>query len=99
MACGGGATSPLWRQMLADVLGCTVRTAASNDGGALGAALLAGVGAGIYPSVPEACDAVIRAKAEHAPMEENVSAYAPYYRLYHEIYAALRGVCHTLAEL
>ena len=98
MACGGGAVSPLWRQMLADVLGCTVRTAASNDGGALGAALLAGVGAGVYPSVPEACDAVIRVRTEQAPIADSAAAYEPYYRLYHKTYASLRGICHELAD-
>lgn len=99
MACGGGAVSPLWRQMLADVLGCTVCTAASNDGGALGAALLAGVGAGVWDSVPAACDAVIRPRTEQAPIAQNRVDYEPYYQLYHTVYAALRPVCHTLATL
>jgi xylulokinase len=99
MACGGGAVSPLWRQMLADVLHCNVRTAASNDGGALGAALLAGVGAGVYPSVPEACDAVIRTKTEQPPIEANSAAYEPYYQLYHNTYAAIKPICHALGEM
>lgn len=60
VACGGGGTSPLWRQMLADVLDCDVCTAASPRRPALGVALLAGVGAGVYESVPEACRQVIR---------------------------------------
>ena len=99
MACGGGAVSPLWRQMLSDVLGCTVCTAASNDGGALGAALLAGVGAGVWASVPDACDAVIRVRTEQSPIEQNQADYEPYYQLYHSVYSALRPVCHTLATL
>ena len=99
MACGGGAVSPLWRQMLADVLGCSVATAASNDGGALGAALLAGVGAGIWATVPEACDAVIRVRTQQAPIEKNSAEYEPYYQLYRSVYAALRPVYHTLATL
>ena len=99
MACGGGAVSPLWRQMLSDVLGCTVCTAASNDGGALGAALLAGVGAGVWNSVPDACDAVIRVRTEQAPVEQNRADYEPYYQLYHSVYSALRPGCHTLATL
>lgn len=99
MACGGGAVSPLWRQMLADVLGCSVATAASNDGGALGAALLAGVGAGVWESVPKACDAVIRLKTEQPAIEQNRVQYEPYYQLYHSVYHALRPVYHTLATL
>ena len=99
MACGGGAVSPLWRQMLADVLGCTVCTAASNDGGALGAALLAGVGAGVWDSVPNACDAVIRMRTEQPAMDQNSADFEPYYQLYHTVYSALRPVYHTLATL
>ena len=48
MACGGGGTSPLWRQMLADTYNCAVRTVVSKEGPALGVAILAGVGAGLY---------------------------------------------------
>ena len=99
MACGGGAVSPLWRQMLADVLGTTVCTAASNDGGALGAALLAGVGAGVWDSVPAACDAVIRLRTEQSAIDQNRADYEPYYQLYHSVYSALQPVCHTLATL
>ena len=99
MACGGGAASPLWRQMLSDVLNCPVCTAASNDGGALGAALLAGVGAGVWETVPKACDAVIRIRTEQSPIAENQAAYDSYYQLYHTIYESLRPICHTLATL
>ncbi len=99
MACGGGAVSPLWRQMLADVLGTTVCTAASNDGGALGAALFAGVGAGVWDSVPAACDAVIRRRTEQSAIDQNRANYEPYYQLYHSVYSALQPVCHTLATL
>ena len=54
MACGGGGSSPLWRQMLADLYACPVKTASSKEGPALGAAILALVGTGVYKSVPEA---------------------------------------------
>ena len=47
LACGGGGSSPLWRQMLADVYGCPVTTVASKEGPALGVAILAGVGTGV----------------------------------------------------
>src|SRR5207245_2152603 len=59
-AAGGGARSALWRQIVADVLDCDVVTVAASEGPAYGAALLAGVGTGIWPSVPAACDATIR---------------------------------------
>ena len=57
---GGGARSPLWRQIQADVYGQAVETVQAEEGAAYGAALLAGVGAGVWPSVDAACDAVVR---------------------------------------
>ena len=95
VACGGGGSSPLWRQMLADVLGCSVSTAASREGPALGAALLAGVGAGLYESVPAACEAVIRTNAPQEPDAQAASRYAPFYALY----PALRDSYTALAKL
>ena len=47
LACGGGGSSKLWRQMLADTYNCAVRTVVSKEGPALGVAILAGVGAGL----------------------------------------------------
>lgn len=99
MACGGGASSPLWRQMLADVFGCTVVTPQSNDGGALGAALLAAAGTGAYASVPEACEAAIRVKTIQEPTPENTAEYEKYYRIYRDAYATIRSVTHGLCNL
>lgn len=71
VACGGGGSSPLWRSMLADLYGCPVKTASSKEGPALGAALLAAVGAGIYASVPEACKAAVKTDKIQNPISEN----------------------------
>ena len=57
---GGGAKSPMWRQLMADVLDAELATVNTTEGAAFGAALLAGVGAGIYDSVSSACEAMIR---------------------------------------
>src|SRR5918911_1691513 len=57
---GGGARSPLWRQIQADVYGREVETVEAEEGAAYGAALLAGVGAGAWGTVDEACDSVVR---------------------------------------
>ncbi len=54
LACGGGGSSPLWRQMLADTFDCEVKTVVCKEGPALGVAILAGVGAGVYKSVKRA---------------------------------------------
>ncbi len=99
LACGGGGTSPLWRQMLADVYGCDVRTTISKEGPALGVALLAGVGAGLYGNVPEACDAVIRTNAPQSPNPDAAAQYAAYYRLYTQLYPALKNSFHALQAL
>lgn len=90
LACGGGGSSPLWRQMLADVYDCPVRTVRSKEGPALGAAILAGVGAGLYPSVQDACDAMIRLNPPQEPIPENVPQYEAFYRVYTSLYPALK---------
>ena len=100
MACGGGGRSPFWRQMLADVLGCTVQTAkASQEGPALGAAILAGVCAGVYPDVPTACDAIVHPDQSCAPNSGDSARYEPFYRLYTELYPALRDSFSQLYDL
>ena len=62
---GGGARSALWRQILADVMNVELVTVNTTEGAAFGAALLAGVGAGVWGSVAQACQAVIH--TEHVP--------------------------------
>lgn len=99
MACGGGAASPFWRQMLADVYGCPVQTVASREGPALGAALLAGVGAGVWKSVGEGCGAVIRLNPAQEPDPAAGAAYEPFYRLYCSLYPVLAQPFHSLAAL
>ncbi len=98
-ACGGGGRSPFWRQMLADVYGCPVKTIASAEGPALGAAILAGVGAGVYASVSEGCAAAVRSGEGQQPVPESSGAYEPFYHLYRGLYPALRDSFHTLAAL
>lgn len=99
LACGGGGSSPLWRQMLADVYGCPVKTVKSKEGPALGAAILAGVGAGIYSSVAAGCSAVIKANPPQEANAENSVAYEEFYQLYRELYPALKDSFHALSKL
>lgn len=99
MACGGGGTSPLWRQMLADLYACPVKTASSKEGPALGVAILALVGVGVYNSVPEACEAVCGIDKIQEPIIENVPVYEKYFRLYDKIYPALKEQMGELAGL
>ena len=99
MACGGGGSSPLWRSMLADLYNCPVKTASSKEGPALGVALLAATGAGIYSSVPEACKAVVKTDKVQKPEAERVPEYEKYYKLYTEIYPALKAEFAKLAKM
>lgn len=98
-ACGGGGASPFWRQMLADVYGCPVSTVTSKEGPALGAAILAGAGAGIYSSVQEGCSASVRRKTLCNPQEENTKAYEKIYQIYQGLYPALKSSYTKLAQL
>jgi xylulokinase len=99
MACGGGGTSPLWRQMLADLYACDVKTVASKEGPALGVAILALVGSGVYSSVPEACKAIVKADKVQVPIQENIPNYEKYYQLYRDIYPSVKEQCQRLANL
>ena len=99
MACGGGGSSPLWRSMLADLYNCPVKTASSKEGPALGVALLASVGAGIYSSVPEACKAVVAVDKTQQPDPAKVPEYEKFYKLYTEIYPALKEQFRRLGTL
>ncbi len=93
---GGGARSPLWRQILADVLGCELQTVNTEEGAAFGAALLAGVGSGHWPDVESACRAAIRLTGSTAPGAAQ-EAYAGLYPVYQALYPALRPSFQNLS--
>jgi xylulokinase len=95
---GGGARSPLWRQILADVLGAELVTVNTTEGAAYGAALLAGVGAGEWATVNESCQAVIRTSQSTRPNPEEVKVYEKYYPLYHGLYHALRPTFDAVGQ-
>lgn len=98
-ASGGGGKSKLWRQMQADVFGTDITTINSSEGPALGVALLAGVGVGIYDSVPQACDAVIKVKSrQNADMTLN-ARYSKFYVIYKQLYKSLKQDYADLAAI
>jgi xylulokinase len=86
---GGGAKSALWRQILADVLGTRLVTVSSEEGAAYGAALLAGVGTGAWPTVETACAATIQVGNETNPSQDQ-EIYTQRYPLYRGLYPALK---------
>ena len=95
---GGGARSPLWRQIIADVLGVELVTVNTAEGAAFGAALCAAVGAGLYASLPEACQAAIQVTGRTEPSSQTAS-YASYYPIYRGLYPALAGSFAALGAL
>ena len=97
-ACGGGS-GPLWRQMLADVYNCDVSTIKSKEGPALGVALLAGAGTGVYKNVEEACSIAVLTKDAASPDAGRHKDYESYYQLYRSIYPSLKEHYKTLASL
>lgn len=97
--CGGGGKSALWRSMLSDLYKCPVKTTKSEEGPALGAAILAMVGAGIYSSVEEACEMIVKDDKIQDPVSANSKEYEKYYKLYKKIYPSLKDNFAELARL
>jgi xylulokinase len=97
-ASGGGARSPLWRQMLADVFDTEIVTVKVTEGAAYGAALLAGVGAGVYRDVAEACETAVQVTGRTEPGPA-ASTYADYYPRYRALYPALAPEFEAMAEV
>lgn len=98
-ASGGGARSSIWRHILADVTGHTHVTIGVDEGPALGVALLAGVGAGIYNSVEEACRATIKVKDTTDVCAVNRVVYDRYYKVYRSLYGHLKDDFAEVARI
>ncbi len=97
-ASGGGARSPLWRQILADVFATEIVTVNVTEGAAYGAALLAGVGAGVYESVAAASNAAIRVTGQTEPGSA-AAVYEDYYPRYRALYPALKAEFEASAQV
>ena len=98
-ASGGGGKSKLWRQMQAAVFGNEFTKINSTEGPAIGVALLAGVGTGVYDSVQQACEATIKVKTKQEPDKELSNIYSKYHRIYANLYKSLKQDYVDLAEL
>jgi xylulokinase len=97
-ASGGGARSALWRQILADVFDSEIALVNITEGAAYGAALLAGVGAGVYNSVEDACARTIRITDSVKPGGD-VRVYDDYYSVYRALYPALKNQFKPVSEI
>jgi xylulokinase len=89
---GGGARSALWRQIQADVYNYAVEIVEAEEGAAYGAALLAGVGIQVWPTVDAACDEVVRVKNRLAPDPDSVQVLNRQYKAFRALYPALGEV-------
>jgi len=91
---GGGARSPLWQQIQADIYGMPVDLVAAEEGAAYGAALLAGVGAGVWRSVEAACETAVHVAKRVEPIAKNLPLMNRRYGEYRKLYPALRGIAY-----
>jgi len=89
---GGGARSPLWRQIQADIYGHSVEIVEAEEGAAYGAALLAAVGAGVWPSVDAACAAAVRVASHIEPQPPAVTTLNASYSAFRRVYPATRQI-------
>ena len=87
---GGAARSPLWCQIVADVLNTVVETVENEEATALGAAMVATVGAGLYPNLQQAIDNMVHVTGRYEPIPENVEKYNQLYQIFTDTYEALK---------
>ena len=96
--CGGGAKSPLWRQMVADIFNLKVDIIESEEGPGYGAAILAAVGCGEYASVQEAADKLVKVVKTIEPDPETAALYEEKYQKFRQIYPAVKGLFPILEK-
>lgn len=89
--CGGGAKSALWRKIITNVMNMKVDIIESEEGPGYGAAILAAVGCGVFPSVEAAAESLVKVTATEEPDEELVKKYEEKYQKFRKLYPALRG--------
>ena len=92
MICGGGAKSPLWKKIMANVLGAELRCPASEQGPGMGGAMLAMVTCGAYETVQAACDAIVEVAEIVKPEPELAALYEQRYQQFRKIYPAVKAL-------
>ncbi len=96
MICGGGAKSPLWKKIFADVLGITLTIPETEQGPGYGGAILAAVACGEFRSVKDATERLVRVTDTVEPDPELTARYEEKYRTFHSLYPALKPLFPTL---
>ena len=95
---GGGSSSALWRQIVADTLGLTLQLMENNDS-SFGSAMLAGVAEGVFSGFSDAARTCIRLRSETRPKPENTKRYASLYPVYRQIHDVLAPVYHLMEKV
>ena len=90
--CGGGAKGKIWREIIADIYGNLVTTVQNDSGSAIGAAVLAACGSGMYAHLEEAVSQMIKRKKADTYCTAHHKRYMEYFRLYQEIYRRLEDL-------
>ena len=98
MLCGGGAKSPLWRTILANVLNIQLEVPASEQGPGMGGAMLAMVACGAYPTVEAACARLVHTAQTVRPDPAVAARYEARYQQFRQIYPAMKGLFPVLAR-
>ena len=99
LAAGGGSRNPLWRQILADVLAAPLAPIQTREPAACGAAILAGVGTGVFENFEDGASRVAQKGEIVQPIASNVERYDRLYALYRDLYPRLKEAYHELARL
>ena len=97
--CGGGAKSPLWREIMANILGIPLALPQTEQGPGYGGAMLAAVACGEYATVQECADKLIKIKSVTEPDPALVKKYAARYELWHKLYPALKPLYAEMEAL
>ncbi len=93
--CGGGAKSPLWRKILANVLNVTLKIPAAEEGPGYGGAMLAMVGAGLFKNVPACAEALVQIKETVSPSPALAALYEARYQQFRKIYPAVKSLTRS----
>lgn len=100
LLCGGGSKSKLWKGMICDTFSMPVETSKSSEAPALGVAILAAVGAGIYSDVKTACENMVPSDSDTTiPNNENTKKYYAYHSIYSRLYSSLKDSYKSLSEM
>jgi len=96
---GGGSKSEKWNQLKANILQRKVISMVYKEGGALGASILAGYGAGIFTSLKDISPQMAKIEKTYYPQEKKVAKYVKKYDIFKEIYSSLKEINHQISKL